>query len=116
MLNKSDKVPDRSYLDVLEAHHHAESVAISAARKDGLDQLEAAVRQALSERALEAEVVTGVGEGRILAYLAKHAQIHGRTYDEDVVRLHCHLPRRCLEFLFENGVDVRANGRRLCAS
>ena len=115
VLNKSDKVPDRSYLDVLEAHH-AESVAISAARKDGLDRLESAVRQALSERALEAEVVTGVGEGRILAYLAKHAQIHGRTYDEDVVRLHCHLPRRCLEFLFENGVDVRANGRRLCAS
>src|SRR5208282_5779333 len=33
VLNKSDKVPDRSYLDVLEAHH-SESVAISAARKD----------------------------------------------------------------------------------
>src|SRR5437762_782651 len=29
VLNKSDKVPDRSYLDVLKAHH-SESVAISA--------------------------------------------------------------------------------------
>ncbi len=115
VLNKSDKVPDRSYLDVLKAHH-AESVAISAARGEGLDELESAVRDALSDRALEAEVETGVGNGRVLAYLAQHAQIHDRTYDADRVRLHCHLPRRCLEFLFEHGVHVRSNGQRLYAS
>ncbi len=115
VLNKSDKVPDRSYLDVLKAHH-AESVAISAARGEGLDGLEAAVREALFERALDAEVETGVADGRILAYLAQHAQIHHRTYDDDRVRLHCRLPRRCLEFLFEHGVDVRSNGQRLWAS
>ena len=39
-----------------------------------------------SERALEAEVETGVENGRVLAYLAQHAQIHDRTYDEDRVR------------------------------
>jgi GTP-binding protein HflX len=115
VLNKSDKVPDRSYLDVLKAHH-AESVAISAAQHDGLDRLEAAVREALSDRALEAEVETGVDNGRVLAYLAQHAQIHDRTYDDNRVRLHCHIPRRCLEFLFEHGVNVRSNGQRLYAS
>ena len=115
VLNKADKVPDRSYLDVLKAHH-TESVAISAARSEGLDHLESAVREALGQRALEAEVEIGVANGRILAYLAQHAQIHDRTYDDDRVRLHCHLPRRCLEFLFENGVDVRASGQRLWAS
>jgi GTP-binding protein HflX len=115
VLNKADKVPDRSYLDVLQAHH-AESVVISAARGAGLDLLETAVRTVLSDRALEAEVETGVADGRVLAYLAQHAQIHDRTYDADRVRLHCHLPRRCLEFLFEHGVNVRSNGRRLYAS
>ncbi len=115
VLNKSDKVPDRSYLDVLKAHH-AESVSISAAQHEGLDRLEAAVREALSDRALEAEVETGVDNGRVLAYLAQHAQIHDRTYDDDRVRLHCHIPRRCLEFLFEHGVNVRSNGQRLYAS
>jgi GTP-binding protein HflX len=115
VLNKSDRVPDRSYLDVLKAHH-AESVAISAARGDGLDRLETAVREALSHRALEAEVETGVANGRILAYLAQHAQIHERTYDADRVRLHCRLSKRCLEFLFENGVHVHTNGQRLWAS
>ena len=105
MLNKADRVPDRSFLDVLKAHH-ADSVAISAAQGEGLDRLEQAVREALNDRALEAEVETGVENGRVLAYLAQHAQIHDRTYDDDRVRLHCHLPRRCLEFLFENGVSV----------
>jgi GTP-binding protein HflX len=115
VLNKADKVPDRSYLDVLKAHHR-DSVAISAALGEGLDRLEAAVRDALGQRALEAEVEIGVANGRILAYLAQHAQIHDRTYDDDRVRLQCRLPRRCLEFLTEHGVDVRANGQRLWAS
>jgi GTPase len=115
VLNKSDKVPDRSYLDVLKAHHSG-SVAISAACGEGLDRLEAAVRSTLSQRDLEAEIETGVSNGRVLAYLAQHAQIHNRIYDADRVRLHCHLPRRCLEFLFEHGVDVRTESQRLWAS
>ncbi|MHC5543057.1 GTPase HflX, partial [Singulisphaera rosea] len=45
VLNKTDRVPDRSFLDVLEAHHH-DSVAISAAQGDGLARLEQAVREA----------------------------------------------------------------------
>ena len=115
VLNKADKVPDRSYLDVLKAHH-SESVAISAARGEGLDHLEVAVRSALNQRDLEAEIETGVSNGRVLAYLAQHAQIHNRTYEADRVRLHCHLPKRCLEFLFEHGVDVRTAKQRLWAS
>ena len=84
---------------------------------EGLDRLEQAVREALTERSLDAEVETGVANGRVLAYLAQHAQIHDRTYDDDRVRLHCRLPRRCLDFLSENGVDVRSDGGpRLVAS
>ena len=114
MLNKADKVPDRSFLDVLKAHHD-ESVTISAAEKDGLDRLEQAVREALQERSLDAEIETSVGNGRVLAYLAQHAQIRNRVYDEDLVRLDCRLPRRCLDFLSENGARVRMDGQRLYA-
>jgi GTP-binding protein HflX len=53
----------------------------------------------------------------VLAYLAQHGQIRDRVYDDDRVRLFCRLPRRCLEFLMENGVDVRTDGKqRLWAS
>ena len=86
--------------------------SLEASHSEGLDCLETAVREALGHRALEAEVEIGVANGRVLAYLAQHAQIHDRTYDDDRVRLQCRLPRRCLEFLSEYGVDVRANGQR----
>ena len=111
ILNQADRVPDRSFLDVLKAHHN-HSIAISAARKDGLDQLEEAVREALNERALDAEIETGVGNGRVLAYLAQHAQIRNQVYEDDRVLLQCRLPRRCVDFLNENGASVRANGER----
>ena len=115
VLNKADRVPDRSFLDVLRAHHD-ESIAISAADGDGLDRLECAVREALNENALDAEVETAVGDGPVLAYLAQHALIRDRRYDDgDRVTIACRLPRRCLGYLAEHGVDVRANGQRLPA-
>jgi GTP-binding protein HflX len=114
VLNKVDRVPDRSYLDVLEAHHD-DAVAISASAGIALDRLEQAVRESLHERALDAEVETGVANGRVLAYLAQHAQIRDRTYDDDRVLLNCRIPRRCLDFLNEHGAHVRANGARIYA-
>jgi GTP-binding protein HflX len=111
VLNKVDKVPDRSFLDVLKAHHD-ESITISAADGLGLDRLEQAVREALHEQALDAEVETGVSNGRVLAYLKQHAQIRDEVYADDRVALTCRLPRRCLGFLSENGASVKTNGFR----
>ena len=111
VLNKADRVPDRSFLDVLKAHHD-ESVVISASTSDGLDRLEQAVRESLNERALDAEVEIGVENGRVLAYLAQHAQIRDRSYVDSRVLLQCRFPRRCLDFLHEHGADVRTDGQR----
>jgi GTP-binding protein HflX len=114
VLNKADRVPDISFLDVLKSHHR-DPVAISAAKGEGLDRLEQAVRDSLLDRALDAEVETGVGNGRVLAYLAQHAQIHERTYEDERVVVNCRLPRKCLDFLSEHGASVRSNGHRLYA-
>jgi GTP-binding protein HflX len=114
VLNQIDKVPDRSFLDVLLARH-PEAVTISAKSGAGLDRLELAVRESLHEQALDAEVETTVANGRVLAYLARHAQIRERRYAEDRVALDCRLPRRCLDYLQEHGAAVRMNGQRLYA-
>ena len=98
--------------DVLKAHHD-ESITISASSGMNLDRLEQAVREVLNERALDAEVETGVGNGRVLSYLAQHANIKGQTYLEDRVLLQCRLPRRCLDFLNEHGARVRTAGERV---
>ncbi|MEW4567409.1 GTPase HflX [Tautonia sp. JC769] len=109
VLNKADRVPDRSFLDVLRAHHD-DSIIVSAASGDGLDRLEQAVREALNENALDARIETTVGDGRVLSYLAQHALIRHREYsDDDRVTLDCRLPRRCLGYLAEQGVDVSIN-------
>ncbi|MDG3004216.1 GTPase HflX [Paludisphaera mucosa] len=116
VLNKADRVPDRSFLDVLRARHR-DSVAISAAKGEGLEALENAVRVALLESAVDAEVETSVADGRVLSYLAQFAQVHDRTYDEerDRVVLQCRLPRRCLDFLYEHGATVRMKEARAYA-
>jgi len=114
VLNKADRVADPSMLDVLRARHCG-SVTISAGKHEGLDCLERTVRDTLLEQATDAEVETGVGNGRVLAYLAQHAQIQERTYDADRVTLRCRLPQRCLDFLSENGANVRPTGERLYA-
>ena len=106
VLNKADRVSDRSYLDVLRSHHR-DSVTISAAKRTGLDSLENAVRDSLMNRSLETEVETGVGNGKVLAYLAQYAQIQNREYVDDKVILQCRIPRRCLDYLNENGARVR---------
>ena len=106
VLNKADRVSDRSYLDVLRSHHR-DSVTISAAKRTGLDSLENAVRDSLMNRSLETEVETGVGNGKVLAYLAQYAQIQNREYVDDKVILQCRIPRRCLDYLNEHGARVR---------
>jgi GTPase len=110
VLNKIDRIPDRSYLDVLRANHDR-SIAISATRREGLDRLEQAVREALFEQSIEAEVEAGQDNGRVLAYLSQHAQIHDRVYDENRVLVRCRLPRQCLDFLNEHGARVHQNGQ-----
>lgn len=106
VLNKIDQLPDRSYLDVLQ-NHHPRAVAVSAANKVGLDQLRATVIEELSADFAEAEVETSSGNGRLLAYLAAHADIHHRLYDDQRVRIRCSLPRHLLHHIQGPDVDVR---------
>jgi GTP-binding protein HflX len=114
VLNKADRITDRSYLDVLMAHHDA-CVVISAARGEGLVRLEDAVCEALQVGALDAEIETGVSNGRVLAYLRRHARIREQLFSDGCVRMRCNLPRHCLGFLAEHGALVRAVGRVVTA-
>src|SRR5262249_29269551 len=95
VLNKIDRMPDRSYLDVL-MKHHPRAVAISAATGQGLDQLREAVMEALSADFADAEFETNSGNGKVLAYLAAHAEIYRQQYHDNRVTIRCFLPRHLL--------------------
>jgi GTP-binding protein HflX len=104
VLNKVDRMPDRSYLDVL-MKHHPRAVAISAATGQGLDALSEAVMEMLSADFADAEIETGAGNGRVLAYLGAHAEIYRQQYLDNRVLIRCHLPRYLLHHI--QGPDVR---------
>ncbi|HXG09445.1 MAG TPA: GTPase HflX [Gemmataceae bacterium] len=109
VLNKADRVTDRSYLDVL-LKHHPQAVAISAATGQGLEMLQDAVVMALSADFAEAEVETSAGNGKVLAYLGAHAEIYRQQYDGSRVRIRCALPRRLLHHIQGPDVHIRFLG------
>lgn len=108
VLNKIDKLQDRSLLTLLEAHH-PRAVAVSGLTGEGLEQLEDAVMEALAEDFAEAEVVTDSGNGRVLAFLNAHAEIYRQEFRDDAneVVIRCHLPKHLLHHIAGPTVKVR---------
>jgi GTP-binding protein HflX len=106
VLNKVDRVTDRSVLDVLAARA-GRSITVSAAAGLGLDTLEDMVRALLAERDVEVDVHIPVTDGRLLAYLRQHASILDQQADETRLQFRCRIPRRHLPFLAEQGALVQ---------
>lgn len=98
VLNKVDALRDRSYLDALRANHEL-AVSVSAVERTGLDQLARIVAERLGDGYVDATLETGVGNGRLLSYLAAHADVVRKEYVDSRVTLFCRIPRRFLNAL-----------------
>jgi GTP-binding protein HflX len=106
VLNKVDRVSDPSLVDVLRKHH-PRAIPISATTGQGLDELREAVMEALSADFADAEIVTGAGNGKVLSYLAAHAEIYRQEYQDSRVILRCYLPKHLLHHIQGPEVEVR---------
>jgi GTP-binding protein HflX len=106
VLNKIDRVPDPSYWQVLQ-RHHPHSVAVSAAEQRGLDELQDAVIEMLSADFADAAIETSAGNGKVLSYLAAHAEIYRQEFHDNRVSIRCHLPRQLLHHIQGPDVEVR---------
>ena len=97
VLNKADaaRASDRSILDAL-VHDHPEAVVVSATEGEGIADLEEAVARKLGDGYVEAAVDTTPANGRLLAFLQEHADVHGEDWAEagDRVTVRCRLSRR----------------------
>ena len=105
VLNKIDKIADRTVLDVLR-HQHPRAVAISGATGEGMEEFVDAVVEALSSDFADAEVVTDAANGRVLSYLGAHAEIYRQQYEGDKVHLRCYVPKHLLHHIQGPGVEV----------
>jgi GTP-binding protein HflX len=106
VLNKVDRLSDPSLLHVLQ-RHHPRAVAVSGATRQGLDELQEAVLEALSADFANAAIDTDAGNGRVLAYLSAHAEIYRQEFHDDRVTVHCYLPRHLLHHIQGPTVQVR---------
>jgi GTP-binding protein HflX len=113
VLNKVDRVADPSFLHVLQKHH-PRAVAVSARSRQGLDELSAAVIEMLSADFANTEVEMAAGNGRVLAYLAAHAEVYRQEFHDNRVTVRCYMPRHLVRHIQEPNVTVRLleeNGR-----
>jgi GTPase len=106
VFNKTDAVRDASLLDVLRVAHPG-AVSVSALNKSGFEELRHVVAERLGQGFVEARVETNVGNGRLLAYLAAHAEVTRQQYDDSRVTMECRIPRRFFDTLPEEDAHVQ---------
>lgn len=105
VLNKIDAVADRSVVDVLRSRYE-DSVTVSAVKGIGLDKLAEAVAARLASGYVEAEIETGVGNGRLFAYLAEHAEVVDKQYVDSRVTIRARMPRAVIDRLRNDETSI----------
>jgi GTP-binding protein HflX len=110
VLNKIDQLKDLSYLQVLQAHH-PRAVAISAFTGQRLDELRDAVIEMLSADFVHVSIDVDAGNGRVLAYLAAHAEIYRQEFHENRIKMFGSMPRHLVRHIQEADVEISENGQ-----
>src|SRR5438270_5908077 len=106
VLNKVDIASDPSLVQVLQSRH-PRAVAVSATTRQGLTELQEAVMEMLSSGFANALIETDAGNGKVLSYLAAHAEIYRQEFRDNAVAVHCYLPRHLLHHIQGPTVTVR---------
>ena len=91
VLNKLDAVTDRITRNRLcDRYPHA--VGISAQTGYGLEALAIRASDALGRSFRNVEVETDCGNGRLLAWLAKHGEVLSKRFGDERMTIHCRIP------------------------
>jgi GTP-binding protein HflX len=106
VVNKVDRLREPGDLNKI-LNRYPNAVPISARRQQGFDNLHKAVSEALSRSFLDLDVETGIGNGRLLAYLAAHGEVLSRHFHDHRVVVHVRMPARHVGSVHEEGTVVR---------
>jgi len=106
VLNKVDRVQDRTTLTILQ-NQHPRSVAISGLTGEGLSALSDAVVIALSTDYKTAEVTVEAHNGRVISFLHEHAEIFRQEYRGNHVVIRCYLSKHLLHHIESDEVKIR---------
>ncbi len=110
VLNKIDQLKDLSYLQVLQAHH-PRAVAVSAFKGQGLDELRDAVIEMISADFAQVSIDVDAGNGRVLAYLAQHADIYRQEFHDNRIKMYGSMPKHLVRHIQEADVVIEELGK-----
>ena len=109
VLNKVDAMEHRARIDgILQRYPNA--IPISARTGEGIDRLAEAASLALSRSFVELDVETGIENGKLLAYLARHGEILHKEFADERMFIRCKLPRAAVGKIGEDGTTIRERG------
>lgn len=109
VLNKIDAIPDRGRIDGL-LNRYPNAIPVSARSGRGVEELTLAVSEALSRAFVDVDVEMGVDNGRLMAYLASHAEVLSRQYQDSRLTVHCRISRKHLTRVEQESGVVRVHG------
>ncbi|MDR1479317.1 MAG: GTPase HflX [Planctomycetaceae bacterium] len=92
VLNKIDTPEIKEHLHYL-TQKYPNAIQISAKNNLGLEKLTAAVSDALSKEFIELNVEMSIGNGRMLALLARDGEVLSKQFTDEIVSVHCRVPK-----------------------
>jgi GTP-binding protein HflX len=93
VLNKIDQLESPSQLEAIR-NRYPHAIAVSARSGEASERLAMGVSDALSRSFCDIDVETGVGNGKLMAYLAAHGEVLSKRFHGERVTLHCRLPQK----------------------
>jgi GTP-binding protein HflX len=106
VLNKCD-CPGADERISLVHERYPNAIPISALSGLGLQRLSMAVSDSLTSSFVELELRLPIGDGKTIAWLATHAEVLSKHYQDDLCVVHCRMSIGCAGKLAGNGVDMR---------
>lgn len=109
VLNKVDRIKDPVEVNILR-NRYPGAVVISAVRRDGIDELEARIEEAVAERIVAVRLSVPVTEGKVLAEVMANYRVIEQTLNDQTMELFAKIPRREL-YKFER-FQQKADGHK----
>ncbi len=107
VVNKIDAVEDKSVIQAIR-RRYPNAIPVSAHSRQGIEQLALAVSDALSSSFRDVEIITGVGNGKVMAYLSAHGEVLSRSFSDELVTMHCRIPQKYLGRIADDAdVEIR---------
>jgi GTPase len=106
VLNKVDRIIDPTIRPVL-ASKHPDAMFTSAVTGEGADEIVSEVTRRSEGLPVRVTLEANCANGRLMQYIAQHADVESQTYEQATARIEGTMPRNRLEFLHTFGEDVQ---------